>query len=523
MFKHNASATPEKYLVETMGGGVALFDFDNDGRLDLFFVNGGSLVLRPGRSTLVQRSAPTDFNRLYRNLGGRRFEDVTEKAGLTGSGHGYGMGAATGDFDNDGFVDLFVTCLGRNVLYRNTGNGAFEDVTARAGVAGGGWSASAGFFDYDNDGFLDLFVTRYLDWDFSRNILCGQPFRSYCQPNVYLPVTNLLYRNNGDGTFSDVSRSSRVGGVTGKSLGVAFNDYNGDGFADILVANDSVAQLLFRNNGDGTFTENAAEAGLAFNEDGAPFSGMGVDFSDYDNDGLPDAVITNLAKELYAIYRNDGGGLFSYRTRTSNLGRITALLSGWGVRFVDLDHDGWKDLFVTQGHVLDNVEKVDRSLAYRQPPLLARNERGRFRDVSALSGPVFQHSVAGRGAAFGDLDNDGDIDIVTGVLDSYPQLIYNNASEMGNGWLTIRTEGVRSNRQGIGARLKITSASGLVQHGYVTTAGSYLSASDSRVHFGLGGDTKIASVEVLWPSGVHQRLTDIAANRILTIREPERR
>lgn len=520
-FRHHASPTDQKFLVETMGGGVAVFDFDNDGLLDLFFVNGGTLVVRPSQPARVQRTAALDFNRLYRNLGGRRFEDVTEQAGLTGRGHGYGMGVATGDFDNDGNVDLYVTCLDGNILYRNKGNGSFEDVTARAGVAAEGWSASAGFFDFDNDGLLDLFVARYLDWDFSRNILCGHPFRTYCQPNAYPAITNLLYRNNGDGTFTDVSQRSGVGEVFGKNLGVAFHDYNGDGFADVLVANDSVAQLLFRNNRDGTFTEVAHDAAIAFNEDGSPFSGMGVDFNDYDNDGLPDVVITNLAKELYALYRNDGGGLFTYRTRTSNLGRITALLSGWGARFVDLDHDGWKDLFVTQGHVLDNVERADPALKYRQPPLLAKNERGRFRDVSADSGPVFRRPVAGRGAAFGDLDNDGDIDIVTSLLDDHPQLILNNASESGCHWLILRTEGTRSNRQGIGARIKITSTAGVSQYGYVTTAGSYLSANDSRVHFGLGGDSNVASVEVLWPSGVRQSLTGVAANQILTIREPE--
>ena len=378
-FQHQSGRTSEKLLIETMGGGVGLLDYDGDELLDIFFLNGGGLRIEQDESVTIDRSHPRYSNRLYHNEGDGTFADVTEKAGVSGTGHaGYGMGVATGDFDNDGFVDLYATHFGPNVLYHNRGDGTFEDVTAKAGVAAGGWSVSAGFLDYDNDGDLDLFVVRYLDWDFSKNIRCGKEIQVYCTPKRFQPVSNLLYRNEGDGTFTDVSQSSGVGRVLGKSLGVAFNDYDADGWTDIAVANDSVAQLLFRNQGNGKFSEEALVAGLAYNEDGGSYAGMGIDFNDYNNDGRPDVIITNLAKELYALYNNDGDGLFSYRTRQSQLARITNFMSGWGTRFFDFDHDGWKDLFVAQSHVLDNVEKMDPSLSYVQPPLLARNTEGKL-------------------------------------------------------------------------------------------------------------------------------------------------
>ena len=517
-FKHHANPTAMKYMLEVMGGGLAVFDYDNDGLLDIFFVNGGKFEKDPTTVMKIERSKPDFFNRLYRNNGTGAFTDVTEKAGLTGAGHGYGMGAATGDYDNDGDVDLYVTNFGMNVLYRNNGDGTFRDVTRQAAVGVGAWSASAGFFDYDNDGYLDLFVVQYLDWDFSKHISCGDV---YCPPR-YEPAVNFLFRNHGDGTFADVSARAGIAAVFGKGLGVAFHDYDGDGLTDVCVANDSVAQHMFHNEGDGTFSELALDLGLAYNEDGLPFSGMGIDFEDYDNDGLPDVVITNLAKELYALYRNDSGGTFTFVTRTSNIGSISAFMSGWGTHFIDYDHDGWKDLFVAQSHVIDNIERFDPAVPYRQPPLLARNlHNGKFADVSEQSGAVFSQPVVGRGAAFGDLDNDGDVDIVVGVLDDAPLLLYSNASELPNHWLEIQTVGTVSNRDGLGAVVKLVGSSGHEQWGYVTRAGSYLSANDARVHFGLGSDEVIASIEIRWPSGARQVLRNVESNQVFTVREPK--
>ncbi len=519
-FVHQSGRTSEKFLIETMGGGVGLLDYDRDGLLDIFFLNSGGLNTSGDKSVKIHRSHPRYSNRLYRNQGDGRFADVTEKAGVTGAGHaGYGMGVATGDFDNDGFVDLYLTHFGPNVLYRNCGDGTFQDVTASAGVTASEWSVSAGFLDYDNDGDLDLFVVRYLDWDFSKNIRCGKEIQVYCSPKRFQPVANLLYRNEGNGTFVDVSQSSGVGRVLGKSLGVAFNDYDADGWTDIAVANDSVAQLLFHNKQNGKFSDEALIAGLAYNEDGGSYAGMGIDFTDYNNDGRPDVIITNLAKELYALYENDGDGLFSYRTRQSNLARITNFMSGWGTRFLDFDHDGWKDLFVAQSHVLDNVEKMDPSISYIQPPLLVRNIDGKFTDVSATSGGVFEQDLAGRGAAFGDLDNDGDVDIVMTVLDGQPKVLYSNASELTPYWIELQLQTADGHRDALGARVHIQMASGRQQWGYVTTAGSYASASDPRVHFGLGNEAVIEKLDIQWPSGATTTMTDVEGGRILTIKE----
>lgn len=520
-FRHNGSPTDQKYLIETMGGGVALLDFNQDGRLDIFFVNSGKLSnsMQPG--SLIDRSPPDYSNHLYLNRGDGTFAEVGERAGVTGGG--YGMGAAVGDYDNDGFPDLYVTSFGSNILYRNNGDGTFSDGTNQAGVGAGGWSASAGFFDYDNDGHLDLFVTRYLDWDFDKNIFCGDPrpgYRGYCHPSEFDPIDNILYHNNGDGTFEDVSEAAGIRAHRGMGLGVAFNDYDGDGWTDILVANDSMEQFLFHNQGDGTFVERALEIGLAYNEDGGVFAGMGVDFNDYDNDGRPDAIITDLSNERYSLFRNDDSGLFSFATTQTGLGRITLTLSGWGVRFFDYDNDGWKDLFVAQGHVMDNIELTNANLRYRQPPLLARNVQGRFEDVSRVSGPIFQTPLAARGAAFGDLDNDGNMDVVVGILHGSPLVLHNEGGRTADHWLLIQTTGTKSNRDGIGAKIKVVSDSGFTQHGYVTTAGSYLSAGDKRVHFGLGSDARVGLVELRWPSGVIQRLTGVEADQLLRITEP---
>lgn len=519
-FRHHGNPTSHKYLIETMCGGVALLDYDNDGLLDIFLVNGGAFRVE-GKHGRIDRSRPEYWNRLYRNNGDGTFTDVTEKAGVSGAGStDFGMGAAVGDYDNDGDADLYVTNFGRNVLYRNNGDGTFTDVTERAGVAAGGWSISAGFLDYDNDGWLDLFVGRYLDWDFSKHVYCGETIHTYCPPWKHDPMTNLLYRNNGDGTFTEVSQESGIAAKPGTAMGLAVNDYDDDGLADIFVSNDGMAHFLYHNDGNGKFTEEALEAGTSYNENGVAVSGMGVAFADYDNDGLPDVVVTDLAREIYEVYRNLGRRSFQSVSRLSGLAAISMTRSGWGVRFLDYDNDGWKDLFMSQGHVMDNIHLFEPQLAYELPPLLVRNVEGRFVDVSELSGTVFRTPMAGRGIATGDLDNDGDMDVVINVLNGSPRLLYNNASELGNHWLVIRLVGTVSNRDGQGARVKVTGASGLTQWHYATTCGSYLAAHDPRVHFGLGADERAARVEIRWPSGICQVLENVKSNQILTVTEP---
>ncbi len=508
-FVHFNSPTPQKYLIETMGGGVAVLDYNNDGLPDLFFVNSGELVNHMETPEKFARHEPKYWNRLYRQNHDGSFTDVTKAAGLSGAGDGnYGMGVAVADYDNDGYPDIFVTSYGSNVLYHNNGNGTFTDVTAKAGVAGGGWSASAGFLDYDNDGRLDLFVTRYMEWNTKQSKVCNGEYRTYCPPIDFPTTTNLLYHNNGDGTFTDVSAGSGIGRVKGRSLGVAFNDYDGDGYTDIFVANDGMQQFLFHNNKDGTFSERALEAGVALSDDGSPYAGMGVDFRDYDNDGRPDLIITNLAKQIYAVYHNEGNGSFAYRSLETGIGTLSAPSSGWGVRFEDFDNDGRKDLFIAQGHVLDNVERIDPSKHYRELPLLAMNRGERFERADSGASAV----VAGRGLAIGDLNNDGSTDAVIGVLGGHPLIFMNQGSSAH--WLTISLRGTRSNRDGAGA---IVHANGQTQ--YASTAGSYLSASDKRIHFGLGSSTT-ATIEVIWPSGTRQQLKDVPVDRFMEIVEP---
>ncbi len=507
-FKQENSPTAAKYLIETMGGGVALFDYNNDGLLDVFLVNGGQLTSPMPAPENFHRSDPRFWNRLFRENKDGTFTDVTQSAGLAKAGEGnYGMGVAAADYDNDGYTDLYVTSYGHNLLYHNNGNGTFTDVTEKAGVAGGGWSASAGFVDYNNDGKLDLFVTRYMDWDTRRSTPCVR--QTYCPPGEFPQTTNLLYRNRGDGTFEDVSHSSGIAAKPGRALGVSFNDYDGDGFPDVFVANDGMEQFLFHNNRNGTFTERALDAGVSLSDNGKPFAGMGVDFRDYDNDGRPDIVVTNLAKQIYAVYHNDGDGAFSYRSLETGLGILSAGSSGWGMRLEDFNNDGWKDLFVAQSHVMDNVETVDPSLHYLEVPLLALNHHGRFEKAdSGTATPV-----AGRGVAFGDLNNDGSIDAVLSVLGGNP-LIFRNRGGAEH-WLTIILQGVRSNRDGFGARISVNG-----QWQYTNSGGSYLSSSDKRVHFGLGL-SETAAVEIWWPSGSHQKLSNVHANQFLIVREKD--
>jgi hypothetical protein len=510
-FTHQNSPTAQKYLIETMGGGIALLDYNNDGLLDIFLVNSGKLTSPMQTPENFNRHDPLYWNRLFRQNRDGSFTDVTAAAGLSNAGDGnYGMGVAVGDYDNDGYSDLYVTSYGKNILYHNNGDGTFSDVTAKAGVAGGGWSVSAGFFDYDNDGKLDLFVTRYMEWDVKHSKTCGGEWHTYCPPEEFPAVTNILYHNNGDGTFTDVSQKSGITGKKGRALGVAFADYDEDGFTDIFVANDGMQQYLFHNNGNGTFTERGLEAGAALSEDGRRLSGMGVVFQDYDNDGRPDVIVTELPREIYGVYHNEGGGSFSYRSLETGLGMLSSGSSGWGVGLEDFDNDGWKDLFVAQGHVLDKVEHIDPSLRYREMPLLAMNQRGRFQGTdSGASSPL-----VGRGAAFGDLNNDGWQDVVMTVLGGHAQVFLNRGGKQH--WLVVTLRGTRSNRDGLGARLRVNG-----QTRFATTAGSYLSASDKRLHFGLGS-AETAKVEIVWPSGVRQTLNDIHADQFLEVREPER-
>jgi hypothetical protein len=521
-FKHEASHTSQKYFIETMGSGVAVFDYDSDALLDIFLVNGAALQDPMGPAKEPDKSDRRYWNRLYRNNGNLTFTDVTEKAGV--QGRFYGMGVAAGDYDNDGHPDLYVTNFGANLLYHNNGDGTFADVTQKGGVAGGGWSSSSCFVDYDRDGKLDLIVARYVEWDFVHNPWCGQHkpgYRSYCHPDHFSRIHSLVYHNNGDGTFTDVSAKAGFADKPGKALGLSFNDFDRDGWLDILVANDEVPQQLFRNNQDGTFTEIATLQGVAHDEDGRYFAGMGVDFQDYNNDGWPDAFINALSSQKYALYANNKTS-FDYVSGPSGVAGLTLAYSGWGARFLDYDNDGWKDLFVAQGHVMDNIELTHPSYRYLQPLLLMRNVNGKFRDASKQGGPAFEIRRAGRGAAFGDLDNDGNLDVVINCNEQAAVVLHNQGSSRNN-WLLVDTSGTRSNRDGTGAQLRLVTDSGLEQNGLVSGAGSYLSASDKRVHFGLGPDKFVRLLEITWPSGVVQRLEKIAANQVLKVQEPSGR
>ena len=516
-FRHAASPTSQKYLPETMGGGVALFDYDNDGRLDIFFTNGAALQDPMPKGASPDKRDPKFWDRLYRQKSDGTFEDVTERAGLRGAG--YGMGAAAADYDNDGFTDLFVTSFGASRLYRNRGDGTFDDVTAKAGANVAGWPTSAGWLDYDADGRLDLFVARYMEWDFERGALfCGAPsVRAYCHPDNFKGASAVLLRQKPDGTFEDTSARSGIAAAIGKGLGVAFADFDNDGRTDVFVANDSVRQSLFRNNGDGTFEDIALASGVGYDENGKTFAGMGVDAADYDNDGFADVFVTALSNETYPLFRNNGDESFTYTTQTAGVGQVTLVYSGWGARFVDVDNDGWRDIFAAQGHVLDTIEKTTSFLTYRQPPLLMRNTGRGFVNVSATAGQTFSTPLAARGAAFGDLDNDGDTDIVFAQTDGPPVVLRNGGAK--NHWLGLALAGTKSNRQGLGARVTVTDASGRRQMFDVTTAGSYLSSNDPRVLVGLGGATSVRLIEVRWPSGKTQTIESPAVDKYLTVSE----
>jgi len=512
-------ATPYKYQIEPMIAGVAVFDYNNDGLPDLYFANGAHIPE-------LQKTGPQYWNRLYRNNGDGTFTDVTEQAGV--KGEGYSMGVAAGDYDNDGWEDLYVTGVNRNILYHNNHDGTFTDVTAHAGVAGldpqrgKTWSVAAGWFDYDNDGWLDLFVVNYCVFDLDQNPYCSASrmgARAYCYPSKFKPLPNMLYHNNRDGTFTDVSESSGIRAHLGKGMGVSFADYDDDGYMDVFVANDTTRNFLFHNNGNGSFNEVALQAGVAFNGDGAALSYMGTDFRDVDNDGRPDLFVTAISNETFSYFHNEGHGIFDDFTHSSLLARWSIFLSGWSNGIYDLNNDGWKDLVAVNSHVNDEIEMEQMNVHFRQPNAVFLNDKGRFVDASKDAGQDFQRPLAHRGCAFGDLNNDGRIDLVVSALNA-PAQILQNISAPENHWLIVKTIGTRSNRDGIGAKLKVETESG-TQYNHVTTSVGYAGSSDRRVHFGLGRDAVVNRLEIRWPSGARQELTNIKANQILAVTEPQ--
>lgn len=511
-FVHTSGASKEKIIVETFGSGVAAFDYDNDGWVDLFFANGANL----------SAGTPSPGNALYRNTGRRGFVDVTRAAGVGGDGR-FATGVAVGDVDNDGWLDLFVAGYGANALYRNTG-GLFADVTERAGVRGDGWSSSAGFFDFDRDGDLDLYITRYLEYDVRRNPYCGhrkEGFRMYCDPRNFDGAPDLLYRNNGDGTFADVSEAAGIANPAGKGLGVAFGDVNDDGWPDIYVANDLVRNFLYVNNGDGTFTDATYRAGVGYDENGRPQAGMGTEIADYDGDGRLDIFVTNFTEELNELYRNRGELIFEDATRGAGLESAWPFL-GFGTKLFDADNDGDLDLHVTNGHVIDNVALYNPRLSYKQTDQLFVNQGdGRFRDLSAQAGPAFAIAHVGRGSAVADLDNDGDLEIVVADCGGPPILMRNDGGNRSR-WLRIVARGRTSNRSGVGARVVI-EAGGRRQVREIGGAGSYLSASDLRLHAGVGAVETADRVTIRWPSGKTQTLERVATGRQIALDERDAR
>ena len=502
---HN-NPTPRKHMIETMAGGLAAFDYNNDGKVDVFFTNGAAI---PG----FEKDSPKFFNRLYRNDGGMKFTDVTLEAGVAGSG--YSMGAAAADYNNDGHTDLFVAGVYRNILYRNLGNGKFEDVTEKAGIKSDKWSVAAGWFDYDNDGWLDLFVVNYAHWTPQFDRYCGdreRNLRVYCHPKYFEGLPNTLYRNRRDGTFEDVSKEAGIYDHVGRGMSVAFADYNNDGFTDVFVTNDNLPNFLFRNRGDGTFEEVALEAGVALTNNGAPIASMGVDFRDFNNDGLCDISVTALAGETFPLFRNVGKGSFLDATHGSQLAQLSAARSGWGNGFFDFNNDGWKDLFTANSDVNDLID-LFQSTHYKQLNSLFVNiGDGTFRDVSLDAGLTLAR--AHRGSAFADFDNDGKIDVVVSALGE-PAELWQNVSPDSNRWLLLKLTGSRSNRDGIGAKIRCGD-----QFNHATTAVGYASSSPATVHFGAGKLEKIERIEIQWPTGTHQVLQNVVTNQVLEVHEP---
>jgi hypothetical protein len=503
------AVTPERHLIETMVGGTAVFDYNNDRRLDIYFVNGAA---QPG----LQKSHPAFFNRLYRNEGAGSFRDVTMEAGV--KGEGYGIGVAAADYDNDGNTDLFVGGVNRNILYRNKGDGTFEDVTVKAGLAGPQrWSVGGGWFDFDSDGWLDLFVVNYCAWDPAKEQPClARGERIYCHPRHYAGRPNALYRNNGDGSFTDVSVASGIAAHVGKGMAAAFFDYDRDGKLDVFVTNDAAPNFLFRNEGGGRFREVALVAGVAFNDDGRLLSSMGADARDVDNDGIEDVFVTANGNETFPLFRNSGRGHLSDVTYPSGLGRLTMPFTGWSNGIFDFNNDGRKDLFAACGALDDNTERFSSRASKQRNLVLANPGNGEFTDPGAgLPAAAGRH----RGAAFGDLDGDGRVDVVVTRIGE-PALMLRNVSPAANHWLAVRLRGTRSNRDGIGAWIQVTGTSGNSQWNRATTAVGYGSSSDRVVYFGLGRDRVARQIEIAWPSGIRQVLRNVEADRYLDVVEP---
>jgi hypothetical protein len=511
-FRLHNGAEGRFHQIELMAGGVAAFDFDGDGCTDLFFANGAQIPS-------LKKTDPAYWNRLYRNRCDGTFTDVTGKAGVAGTG--YSIAAATADFDNDGHTDLFVAGVHGNTLYRNRGDGTFEDITAKAGIGGKTWAVSAGWFDYDNDGWLDLFVANYVTWDAASEPQCGESAaRFYCHPGAYRGLPNQLFHNNRDGTFTDVSGAAGIAQHIGKGMGVAFADFDQDGFTDVFVANDSVRNFLFHNRAGKSFQEVGIEAGVAFREDGAPIAGMGADFRDFDNDGLPDLLVSGMINDGFLLFRNLGKrGLFEDFGQRSGLLAGTRQMTGWGLGMYDFDNDGWKDLFFALSH----FPALDRYLG-RAPALpnqVFRNLEGRrFQDVSAQAGPDFQLAALHHGAAFADFDGDGRVDVVVTTLEG-PVKLFRNTSSDGGHWLALRLRGKHANRQGLGATVRVMLPGGRILTNQATTSTGYASSSEPVVRFGLGPHAGSVSVEVKWPGGAAQLLRDVKPDRIVDVEQPE--
>jgi enediyne biosynthesis protein E4 len=512
-FQHDNAASPEKYLIETMGSGCGWIDYDQDGLLDLYLVNGAGTRQYTPKHPL--RSA------LYRNNGDGSFSDVTFTAGVGAEGL-FGMGVAVGDYDNDGYPDLFVLGYGRSILYHNNGNGTFTDVTKTAGVGNAGrWASSAAWFDYDNDGKLDLVIANYVDWSPDRNFYCGDRgpgMRSYCHPDDFQGQPPSLYHNNGDGTFTDVSRASGIGLKGGNGLGVVTFDYDNDGWQDVFVANDHMPNFLFHNNRDGTFREVGYMAGVAVSAEGQFEAGMGTDAADTTGSGRLDLFVGHLDMQLARIYQNQADHSFDDATLRSKLAYSTYHISTFGARFMDYDNDGAADLFLANGHVLDNIALYHSETKYAEPKLMFRNTgHGIFENVSERLGQDFQLPRVSRGAAVGDFDNDGDLDILVNNCGQPPQLLRNDGGNL-NHWLEILLLGTKSNRDGVGARVTV-SAGDLTLYDQRKGGMSYQSAQDPRLHFGLGPYTRIDGIEILWPSGETTKLTDLRSDQIITVKE----
>ena len=497
--------TETKHMIETMAGGLAIFDYDGDGRPDIFFTNGADVPS-------LNKTSPKFSNRLFHNEGNLKFRDVTDQAGLAGKG--YDMGVAVADFDNDGKPDIFVAGVNGSALYHNLGNGRFEDVTAKAGIKNKGWAVAAGWFDFDRDGKLDLWVVHYTKWQLPDDRFCGDTnlnIRVYCHPKYFQGLPSSLYRNRGDGTFEDVTDRAGLAGFPGRGMSVAFADYDHDGFPDAFVTNDNMPNFIFHNKGNGTFEEVGLLTGASLRDTGRPVASMGVEFKDYNNDGQPDLIVTALAGETYPVFKNDGKGAFLDATYGSKLGAAAVQHSGWGLGLFDFNNDGWKDLFTANSHVNDRVEQFE-SHVYREKDSVFVNQGGTFRDVSGEAG--LNLTKAHRGAAFADLDGDGKIDAVVTSLGE-PTELWHNVSPASMHWLQLHLQGTKSNRDGIGAIVRIGN-----QYAEMTTTVGYASSTDFGLHFGLGNIALIDKIEILWPSGVKQTLHNIQSNQVLAVTEP---